>query len=280
MSYKLLALNIDGTLLRTNAKITKQTKDAIEYVKDKRVHITLATSRPFPAAKKVAKALKVEGPLITSDGAFVATAADEPIFVRRIKEEKALQIADILERYECHIRIMHDSYSIGNKVRQRNQLIARMTIGIGDPLFYPITFVDSICDQLMQQPIAPPKIQVQFFNKEEERKAQQQLEEVVTGIRLYESAPGRMEIVSDGVSKARGLQTLGNYLGIQPGEMVAVGSHESDVDMINQVGLGVAMGNAPASVKEVANWITRSNEQNGVSYMIKEVFRKQLRLHS
>jgi Cof subfamily protein (haloacid dehalogenase superfamily) len=278
MTYKLLALNIDGTILRSNSRITKQTKDAIEYVKDKGVYVTLATSRPFPAAKKMAKTLKLNEPIITSDGAFIASSPDEPIFVRRIKEEKALQVADILERYECHIRVMHESYSIGNKVRQRNHLIAKMTIGVGDPLFYPITFVDSVCDQLMQEPIAPPKIQVQFFNKEEERKAVEQLESMVAGVRVFESAPGRFEIVSAGVSKARGLQTLGQYLGISSNEMVAIGAQETDVDMINQVGLGVAMGNATPAVKAVANWVTRSNEQNGVAYMIREVFRKQLRI--
>ncbi len=278
MRYKLLALNIDGTVLKSNARITKQTKDAIEYVKNKGVYVTLATSRPFPAAKKIAKSLKVDNCLITSDGAFIASSTEEPIFVRRIKEEKALQIVDILERYECHIRVMHDSYSIGNKVRQRNHLIAKMTIGVGDPLFYPITFVDSVCDQLMQEPIAPPKIQVQFFHKEEERRAVEQLESLVAGVRVFESALGCLDIVSAGVSKARGLQTLGQYLGISADEMVAIGSDDSDVDMINQVGLGVAMGNATHSVKEVADWLTRSNEQNGVSYMIREVFRKQLRL--
>jgi Cof subfamily protein (haloacid dehalogenase superfamily) len=278
MTYKLLALNIDGTVLKSNARISKQTKDAIEYVKEKGVYVTLATSRPFPAAKKIAKALKVDGFLISSDGAFIANDADEPIFVRRLKEEKALQIVDILERYDCHIRVLHESFSIGNKVRQRNHLIAKMSMGVGDPLFYPITFVDSVCESLMEEPIAPPKIQVQFFDQEEQKKAVRQLEKVVTGLDLFESAPGRLELVSTGVSKAKGLQMLGNYLGITSGQMVAIGAQDTDVEMINQVGLGVAMGNATESVKNVADWLTRSNEQNGVSYMIKEVFRKQLRV--
>ncbi|WP_332694094.1 Cof-type HAD-IIB family hydrolase [Halalkalibacter lacteus] len=278
MTYKLLALNIDETVLKSNARISKQTKDAIEYVKEKGVYVTLATSRPFPATKKIAKALKVDGFLISSDGAFIATDADEPIFVRRLKEEKALQIVDILERYDCHIRVLHESFSIGNKVRQRNHLIAKMTIGIGDPLFYPISFVDSVCERLMEEPIAPPKIQVQFFDSQEQKKAVKQLEEMVVGITMFESAPGRLELVSTGVSKARGLQTLGQYLGIASDEMVAIGAQDSDVEMINQVGLGVAMGNATESVKNVAGWLTRSNEQNGVSYMIREVFRKQLRV--
>jgi hydroxymethylpyrimidine pyrophosphatase-like HAD family hydrolase len=130
----------------------------------------------------------------------------------------------------------------------------------------------------MEEPIAPPKIQVQFFDQEEQKKAVRQLEKVVTGLDMLESAPGRLELVSTGVSKAKGLQMLGNYLGITSGQMVAIGAQDTDVEMIKQVGLGVAMGNATESVKNVADWLTRSNEQNGVSYMIKEVFRKQLRV--
>lgn len=278
MTYRLLALNIDGTLLRDNARISKQTKDAIEYVKNKGVYVTLATARPFPSARKIAKTLKVDGCLITSDGAFVASTAEDPIFVRRIKEEKTLQIVDLLEQYECHIRVMHESYSIGNKIRQKNNLIAKMTVGVGDPLFYPISFVDSVCEQLMKEPIAPPKIQVQFFDSVEQERAMQQLEKTVKGIKVLESAPGRFDFISTGVSKASGLQALGQYLNIHTNEMVAIGAYDNDVEMIAQAGLGVAMGNATQSVKEAADWLTRSNEQNGVSYMIREVFRKQLRV--
>lgn len=279
MSYKLLALNIDGIIPKSNARITKQTKDAIEYVKSKGVYVTLATARPFQSAQKIAKTLKVDECLITSDGAFIATNAENPIFARRIKEEKALQIVDILEQYECHIRVMNESYSIGNKVRQRNHLIAKMTIGVGDPLFYPINFVDSISEQMIEEPMAPSKIQVQFFNEQEQKKAMEHLERIIVGVRFLPSANGRIDIVRTGVSKARGLQVLGQKLGIAADQMVAIGAQDNDVEMINQVGLGVAMGNASLPVKEAADWLTRSTEQNGVSYMIKEVFRKQLRVN-
>jgi Cof subfamily protein (haloacid dehalogenase superfamily) len=278
LTYRLLALNIDGTILRSNSRISKQTKDAIEYVKNKGVYVTLATARPFLAAKKIAKALKLDGYLITSDGAFIAETTEDPLLTRCISEESALQIVEILEQYDCHIRILHQDFSIGNKVRQKNHLIAKMTIGVGDPLFYPITFVDSVCDYLMEDPLSPPKIQVQFFDEQEKKEAFEELKETVNRIRLFDSAPDRVEIVSTGVSKARGLQTLGQHLGVPLDEMVAIGSFNNDVEMISQVGLGVAMGNASSDIKETADWITRSNDQNGVSYMIREVFRKQLRV--
>ncbi|NEU31496.1 HAD family phosphatase [bacterium LRH843] len=278
MTYRLLALNIDGTILSENARISKQTKDAIEYVKNKGVYVTLVTARPFSSAKKVARALKLDHYLIVNDGAFIATTVEDPIVAKRIKEEKALQLVDFLEQYECHIRVIHEKYTIGNKIRQKNNLMAKMTIGGGGSLFNQVTFVESVGEQLVKDPISPLKIHVQFFDSIEKERALKHLEKMQNGIRVIESTENQIHLVHESVSKVSGLRVLGRHLGIDPKEMVAIGVDVEDVEMITQVGLGVAMGNAVKEAKDAADWITRSNEQNGVSYMIREVFRKQLRV--
>lgn len=278
MKYRLLALNIDGTLLRSNSRLSRQTKEAIQFAKNKGIYVTLATGRPFIAAKKIAKALKLEGHLITHDGAFIGKDEDNPLFVKRIEEEQTFQIAEILENYHCHVRILNESFAIANKEKQKNQLIAKMTIKMGDPLFYPINYYDSVCDYLLETPLSTPKIQVQFFDEEEMLSALKELNKDVSGIRVNHKSDFRLDIFAEGVSKARALHHLGMELGIGLNEMVAIGCTESDIDMISEVGLGVAMGNSPKNVKEVASWITRSNNMNGVAYTVREVFRKQLKL--
>ena len=85
----------------------------------------------------------------------------------------------------------------------------------------------------------------------------------------------RMDIMPAGVSKLNGLLYLGERLGIGRNEMVVIGDGMDDQEMREAAGLGVAMGNAPAEVKKAADWITRPNEQQGVTYMVKEHFRKQ-----
>lgn len=277
MVYRLLALNIDGTLLKENARISRETKQAIEYVKKKGVYITLVTSRPFPSAKKVAKALKLDSLLITNDGAFISSTAEDPIFSRTMKEEKALQIVDTLESFHCFIRVMDDKFAIGNKVRQKNNIIAKMMITNNDPPFYPTVYVDSVSEYLMEKPISPQKIRVTFDDPIEQKRAMEQMKKI-EGIETIEKSSNQFDFVTTGVSKAIGLHVLGRYLGISMKEMVAVGSSEQDAEYVSQAGLGVAMGNSPRSLQEVADWITRSNEQNGVAYMVREVFRKQLRV--
>lgn len=278
MAYRLLALDVDGTILGSNHRLARQTKEAIEFVKRKGVYVTLATGRAFPSAQKVAKALKLETDLITHDGAFIASSMENTTFEKRMNNEKAYHIVELLEKHNCHIRVMHEKFAIGNKIRQKNFLVAKMTIGIGDPLFYPVTFVDSLSNYLLTEPVMPPKIHAYFFNENERLKVKEELLQEIPGIHLTSSSDGALEIVSEGISKARGLQILGEKLGIGLNEMVAIGASENDIEMITQVGLGVAMGNAPRKIRDQADWVTRSNDQKGVAYMVREVFRKQLNM--
>ncbi|MED4163778.1 HAD family hydrolase [Halalkalibacterium halodurans] len=278
MTYRLLALTIDNAVLRSNGKISRQTKDAIDYVKSKGVYVTIATERPFPAAKKVAKSLKLDGYLISNNGAFVAEASDQPLFARRIQQEKAIHLVELLEQFNCHIRVFHESYAVGNRMNQKNHLITKMTVGIGDPLFYPVHFVDTVSDQLLKDPFAPLKVQAEFTDDLEKERALRELKAAIPSITISSGEEGRIDIVNYSVSKGRALLRLAQHLGIGPEETVAIGASKADVEMVSQVGLGVAMGNGAKEVKEAAHWVTRTHDQNGVSYMVREVFRKQLRV--
>jgi Cof subfamily protein (haloacid dehalogenase superfamily) len=276
MYYRMLALNIDGTILRSNGRLQKGLKEAIDFVKRRGVYITLVTNRNFPSAKKVAKALKIDSLLVTHGGGFIASSVDTPIIDNRISEEKTFNIVQVLENFDCNIRLLHERYSLGNRVHLQNNMVARAVIVTGDPLFYPMQFVESLGDSLRDFPVSTPKIDVYFENHEELERVQTTLEHAFEGIQLFSDVPLKLEIVSKQVSKKYGLQLLGQYLGIDFTEMVVIGDSYSDLEMISEAGLGVAMGNAPSEVKKAADWVTRSNDQNGVPYMIMSHFRKQL----
>lgn len=276
--YKLLAINIDGTLLHPSGRIQKATKDAIEYVKNKDVYITLVTSRNFLSAKKVEKALKLESHLVCQHGAFIGKSLDKPIYAKRLSEEKTFNIVQVLENFDCTIRLLHERYSIGNKKRIKDNLIAKAVFQSGDPLYYPMQFVDSLGDSLRDTPVEPLKIEAYFTNRTERQRVEKTLSEAFPDVQLLNHQQGKLEILCHGVSKLAGLTHLGDYLGISLQEMVAIGDSLDDIPMIEGVGLGVSMWNAPIAVKKASDWVTRSNAQQGVAYMIKEHFRKQQRL--
>jgi Cof subfamily protein (haloacid dehalogenase superfamily) len=276
--YRLLAINIDGSLLRSNGKLQKGTKEAIDFVREKGVYVTLYSSRNFQAAQKIAKVLKLDSILVTHSGAFISSSLDTPLVQKRLSEEKTFNLVQVLEHFECNIRISHERFSLGNRRKLASNLIAKTVLSSADPVFYPIQFVESLGDTLRDQPVAAPKIDAFFSNKQEKEKALRTIREAFSDVNVVVCGGERLEILPHGVSKLRGLQLLGEHLDIELQEMVAIGDSIDDIEVIESVGLGVAMWNAPVEVKRAADWVTRSNNQSGVTYMIKEHFRKQFPL--
>nr|WP_155113172.1 Cof-type HAD-IIB family hydrolase [Metabacillus mangrovi] len=274
----MLALNIDGTLLRSNGRLHQATKEAIEFVQKKDVYVTLVTNRHFQSARKLARALKIDAILVTHSGAFISDKIDEPLFERRLGEEMTYNLVQVLENYECHIRIIHERYCIGNRVKVTPHMTGSTVIQSSEPLFYPNQYVESLGDALRDEPINAPKLEVLFQNKREKEAASNFLKESFPEITLSDRNKLRFDLTAKGVSKASGLSLLCSHLGIPMSETVAIGDGPDDRDLIQNAGLGVAMGQAPFEVKQAADWITRSNEESGVAYMIKEHFRKQHRL--
>lgn len=276
MIYRLLALNVDGTLLQSNGRIHKSTRDAIEYVQQKGIYVTLITSRSFPSARKVAKALKINSLLVTHLGSYISKdLRSEPLLAKRIPEDVTFQIVRFLESFPCQIRIVHEKFSLANKYKLNHNLLAKTVFTSGDPIFYSQQFTDSVSETLVNDPIAPPKIEVYFEYEEDLNDARQAIEGMFSEISPSKLNAYRLDLLPEGVSKLNGLIHLGEHLGIPLKEMVTIGDSEDDIEMIEACGLGVAMGNASTDVKNAADWITRSNNQQGVSYMVKEHFRKQ-----
>jgi Cof subfamily protein (haloacid dehalogenase superfamily) len=275
MIYRLLALNIDGTILQSNGKIHKSTKEALEYVGQKGIIVTLVTSRSFPSAKKVARALKIKTPIVTHQGSYIASLQDKPIYVKRLNEEITYDIVSFLEVLPCQIRLVHEQFSLANKFKLNNNLMARTVFTSGDPVLYSQQFVSSLTDHLHSQPVIPPKIEVYFEEKKDLQDTKVALGKMFTEIEIIELDPLRLDIVPLGGSKLSGLAYLGSKLGIGLHEMVVIGNGMDDIPMIEAAGLGVAMGSAEYPVKRAADWITRSENEQGVAYMVKEHFRKQ-----
>lgn len=204
--YKLLALNIDGTILKNNGRLQRETKEAVEYVKRKGVYVTLMTSRNLLAARKVAKALKLDSKLITFQGAIIGKSLKEKIFEALIPEERTFNIVQVLENYNCNIRLMHERYSIGNRNKVQKNLVVKTVLSSGDPFFYPTQFVDSLGNILMDEPVAVPKIDVYFANERERNEAMSVLAKAFPTIDMIMHPNEKMEIVPQGVSKLAGLQ--------------------------------------------------------------------------
>lgn len=275
MIFRLLALNIDGTLLQSNGRLHRSTKDAIQYVQQKGVKVTLVTSRNYPSANKLAKALKIETPIVSSRGAFVSDTLDNPLFEKKLDADVAYEIVRFLEGFECQIRLVNEQYSLGNRSRISNNLMAKTIFSSADPAFYSHQFVDIVSEVLSNNPMTPSKMEVYFEDEEDLDDVVKALKGMFIEIATVKVNKLRLEIVPVGVSKLNGLLSVGEHLGVSSKQMVYIGDEIDDIPLIDAVGLGVAMGNSSFEVKKAADWVTRSNNQQGVTYMVKEHFRKQ-----
>lgn len=278
MVYRLLALDIDGTLLSSNNRLDRQTKDAIQYAQKKGVIVTLVSERHFHSAAKVARALRLTQPIITHNGAFVSSSMDDPVYTSKIDHSVLMQLAEFLETYPCQIQMSHERLSISNRPHQKN-LIAKMTIGMNEPLFYPVTYVDSLSQYLLENYEGATDVKVKLDDKKVMDDLEKAIGDYFPSLDAWRTAPDSLTLVRQGTSKFNGLLFFAGQLGIPLHEIVAVGDSLQDAEMIEKAGLGVAMRNAPAEVKAKADWLTRSNDMDGVAYVVREVFRKQIRVH-
>ena len=275
LAYRLLALDIDGTLLKNNNRLDRETKEAIQFAMDKGAAVTLVTERHFHSAAKVAKALKLKYPIVTHNGAFISSSIDQPFYTSKIQHEVLLQLVEFLETYQCQVRFSNEKMSVSNRSKQSN-LLAKMTIGVSEPLFYPVTYVSSLSAYLREHNDDATDVKVTLYKKNKDEVIQS-IQDFFPSIQVKEEKDDVLILTRNGASKYNGLVRLAQHVGISLMDTVAVGDSYDDLEMIEKVGLGVAMRNAPEEVRRRADWVTRSNNMNGVAYMVKEVFRKQMK---
>ncbi|RYL94497.1 Cof-type HAD-IIB family hydrolase [Sporolactobacillus sp. Y61] len=277
MVYRLLALDIDGTLLNGNNRLDRQTKEAVSYAKKKGIIVTLVSERHFHSAARVARTLKLNHPIIAHNGAFVSSSMDHPVYTSKMDHSVLIQLVEFLETYPCQIQISHERLSISNRPRQKN-LIAKMTIGMNEPLFYPVTYVDTLSQYLLENYEGATDVKIKLKDETVMDEIEKAMGDYFPSLDVRRESPSDLTLVRQGTSKFNGLLFFAGQLGVPLHQIVAVGDGPEDAEMIEKAGLGVAMRNASKEVKAKADWITRSNDMNGVAYMIKEVFRKQLRV--
>lgn len=271
--HKLLVTNMDGTLMDHDGKLNKWTKAALQYIDKKGITFVLATSNSFFMAQKLMKQLNIDGYIVSHQGAYIATTENRPIYVKRLSEKLTYEVVELLEEYSCEIKVLHEKNSIKNKIK--NGKDERKFTFSPYKLLQLEKEVEQITEVLKKESIASTKINVTFQTLDELEEVKLLLNQLYDQIDYVETTPFTLEIVSKGVSKQFGLTYICDQLQIKADEIVAIGSSRADIDIVQFSGLGVAMQNSPEELKDVADWITRSVENNGVAYMVMEHFRKQ-----
>ncbi|WP_239634154.1 Cof-type HAD-IIB family hydrolase [Paenibacillus sp. H1-7] len=241
MAYKLIALDMDGTLLNKEKQISEQNQKWIQSAMEAGIHVTLATGRPFRDAVVYARQLNLQSPLIINNGSEVWSLPEtlhtrcelDPQLVNRILSELLTEYGEKVDFW-------------AHTVEQR---IDRSNVPENTASLRWLQFAVRSSDAVV---LAEIRSTLESWNAFE----------------ISNSHITNIECNALGVSKASGLLEACNRLGIDMSEVIAVGDSLNDIPMIRAAGLGVAMGNAQEEVKLAADVIAPSNHEDGVAHII------------
>ncbi|MCM1108295.1 MAG: Cof-type HAD-IIB family hydrolase [Clostridium sp.] len=273
MKYKLLVLDVDGTLLNGAKEITKHTLTTLRKVQQMGVRILLSSGRPTYGLLSIAKELELGtyGGFISSynGGQIISAANGEVVFERRINPEM-LPYIEKKARKNGFALMTYDGDSVVTTnaadpyVRQEAELNG-MKITEVDDFSIAVDFAPCKCMLVSADEAA-------LVGLEEHWKRR-----LAGVLDVFRSENYFLEVVACQVDKANSLAALMNLLGITSEEVVAIGDGVCDVSMLQMVGLGIAMGNAPDSVKRCTESVTLSNEEDGVAVAVERAILAEAR---
>lgn len=268
MDYDLIAIDIDGTLIRGNAGVSAPVFEAIQRVVKAGKRIVLCTGRPFPGARRYMEELRLtqEGDfLITYHGALVQRTDTLETVIHH-----ELSMADLQLWHEFVQDVGVNFQAVRNDGVYMDAVDVEPQALI-EPFFNELPLRLRDFDQLNSTLNFSKFIMADQFELIEKLEEQipRSFREKFTVVRSVENA---IEVLNKDASKGQSLSELAEYLEIPRERVMAIGDSGNDIDMVEYAGLGVAMGNAIPAVKDVADIITDSVDEDGVATAINRYF--------
>ena len=273
MKYKLLVLDVDGTLLNDEREISKRTLAALLKVQQMGVRIVLASGRPTYGLMPLAKTLELGnygGVVLSYNGCQIIKAQNgEILFERRINPEMLPYLEKKARKNGFAIFTYHDDTLItdspDNEYIKNEALLNNLKIIREDEFSTAIDF-------------APCKCMLVSDKEKALIGLEQHWEKRLAGtLDAFRSEPYFLEVVPCGVNKANTLGALLEHLGVTREEVIAVGDGVCDVTMLQLASMGVAMGHSQDSVKVCADYVTASNEEDGVALAVEKLILAEVR---
>lgn len=280
--YKLMAIDLDGTLLNSYGEVSEETKKALRKVKQQGVEVVLSSGRPISSTESLAVELGVDNYLISGNGAAVYDIKNQKIIYDRfLTKEQVLNIAKLCEENSFFYNVYTEDEVIASslnynilfyhkenvkKIEEKRthinvvQNIAEYIEQSGKEKFLKITVCDEsqfIFNSIMKRLKTIEGIDVLEVAYMSRKKIKSGTEDI--NIQYYYT-----EITNENVNKWTAIEFLLDKLNIKKDEVIAIGDNVNDKEMIEEAGLGVVMGNSNPKMKEIADCIVSDNNSEGV----------------
>ncbi|MDA3129181.1 Cof-type HAD-IIB family hydrolase [Aliibacillus thermotolerans] len=266
MTKHLIVLDLDGTLLKNNKTISYRTLQTLRRLREKGHLVAIATGRSYRASKMYYQQLGLDTPIVNFNGAFVHHPLHSffPTYHSPLDLEVAKMIIDTCQRFQV------------------NNILAEVL----DEIYvhsYDETFTDLFAVKIrpnaygnLKQLLTEDPTSLLVYPQEE---TAEQLRQLISGKhakwveqRSWGAPYYMIEIIRSGNNKANGLRKVASYCNIEMENIIAFGDENNDLEMLAEVGEGVAMANGSKEAKQAADAITLSNEEDGVAVYLEEKF--------
>jgi len=260
--YRLVAIDLDDTLLDNQLQIRERVKAAILRARRQGVVVTLATGRMFRSALPYARQLGLDLPLITYQGALVKNSeSGEVLYSRPVPAELAGSVLAAIRPNGYHLQVYYQDQLCMERLTPEGEHYSRMA-GVAVTL---VPELERFCPE-------PTKILVINWREELlDQLAEQLRRELGERVHITKSKPYYLEVLHPEATKGRALQVLAEHFGVPREEVMAIGDSFNDIEMLEYAGLGVAMGNARPEVKSRADYVAPDNEADGVAAVLEEL---------
>jgi len=261
LTIRLVAMDLDDTLLRDDWTISPRVVKAIQKAQLQGVKMTIATGRMPISTRPYAEQLGLDVPVITYHGAMIQQALSGDILFRRvIPSALAAEIVQDVAGRGVYTQIYLKDRVITQELKDWSFEYARISN-------VRIEEVD-LSILLSQEPEGVEKILLMGEEADLDQLAPLLRQTYGERVNITKSKPYFLEMTDGSVNKGVALAALAEHFGINQSEVMAIGDSFNDLEMINYAGLGVAMGNARPEIQERADVITTSNEDDGVAVAI------------
>lgn len=265
MKYKLLVLDLDGTLTNSKKEITAHTLDTLTRAQEQGLKIVLASGRPTYGVAPLANKLqleKYEGYILSYNGGEIIDWKTKEMMYKNLLDPMVLPYLYKCAKDNDFAIVTYENEFVLTENPDDEYVIKEARLNV-----MAIKKVDNFLDAV-KHPVAKCLIV-----GEPERLAilEKEMQETLKDkMGVFRSEPYFLELVPKGIDKARSLEVLLNEIRMTKEEMMAVGDGFNDLSMIRYAGMGVAMANAQTVVRDSADFITLSNDEDGVAHVVEK----------
>lgn len=269
MSYKMIVLDLDDTLLKNDGTISRKTKKTLKKAQEDGVKVVLASGRPTFAIASVANALELEkygGYIISYNGArIIECKSRKELYAANITREEVQELYQMSQENEAYIQTYIGDNIIASQSNKFTDIEKQIT---GMEIIIPDDFSSYVQQEVVKVIVLQEPERLKELEKQWKPLVENKLYMTI-------SKPFFLEFMNLEVDKGKSILRLGKMLGIDAEEIIAIGDSYNDITMIQAAGLGVAMGNAVETVKEIANYIMEDNEHDGVAAVVEKFIWEQ-----